>query len=522
MSRSYDSPPPFPRQNQINTEALKNLLGMSFGAAFIIFGSIFLFLFIWFGCRIEPRADQIAILIKKTGDNLPSGEIIAQSPAQKGVQLAVFSEGRYFKNPYSWGWKIAKIQDIPAGQLGVITRLYGKDLPPGQIMATGKIDDKSTNVTKGILEDVLQPGKHRINPFAYSVKIVNAISIPPGHVGVVRSMVGQDVFTADLAAEKLNSFLVGKDMKGVIPEVLDPGTYYLNPYMIDVLPVNLQSQRFEMSGEDSIVFLTADGFTVTVEGTLEFAVTRNKAAEITHRVGDMDDIIKKIVMPRARGFSRIEGSKHPAIDFIVGQTRQKFQNELELHLRDKCTEWGVEMRSVLVRRIIVPDQIASINRDREVAVQEAKKYDQQMLQAKSKAELTKQEMLAVQNKEKVEADTLRIRAKIGVEQEQAVQIIAAEKDLQVAKINLTAAKAQAEAVIFRAEGDRDAVKAQNEAEAAVITSQVRAFESGMNLARYTFYQKVAPMVNSVLTSDTKEGLGTIFSSYLPNTKEVSK
>ncbi len=292
MSRNFDSPPPFPRNNQINTEGLKNLLGMSFGVALIFFGTIFLFLFIWFGCRIEPRADHIAILIKKTGTNLQSGDIIAQNPKQKGVQLKILSEGREFRNPFFWGWKIAKIQDIPAGQFGVVTRLYGKDLPTGQIIATGKLDDMTDNVTKGILEDVLQPGKHRINPFAYSVKIVDAISIAPGHVGVVRSMVGKDVFTDNIASNELNSFLVGNGMKGVVKEVLDPGTYYLNPYMIDVLPVNLQSQRFEMSGDDSIIFLTADGFTVTVEGTLEFAITRDKAAELTHRVGDMDDIIR--------------------------------------------------------------------------------------------------------------------------------------------------------------------------------------------------------------------------------------
>ncbi len=108
-------------------------------------------------------------------------------------------------------------------------------------------------------------------------------------------------------------------MKGVMPEMLDPGTYYLNPYMVIVTEVNLQSQRFEMSGEDAISFLTLDGFTVNVEGTIEYALIRDKAALLTHQVGDMDDILKKIVLPRARGFSRIEGSKNPAKNYIVGR-----------------------------------------------------------------------------------------------------------------------------------------------------------------------------------------------------------
>ena len=146
----------------------------------------------------------------------------------------------------------------------------------------------------------------------------------------------------------------------------------------------------------------------------------------------MDDILKKIILPRARGFSRIEGSKHPAINFIVGETRQQFQNDLEAHLREQCEDWGVSIKSVLIRNIMPPDEIASIIRDREVAVQDARKFEQQIEQAKSKAELVKQEMLAQQNKEKVEADTARIRAVIGAEQEQAVQVIAAQRELEVA------------------------------------------------------------------------------------------
>ena len=64
---------------------------------------------------------------------------------------------------------------------------------------------------------------------------------------------------------------------------------------------------------------SVDGFTVNVEGTIEYALMRDKAALLTHQVGDMDDILKKIVLPKARGFSRIEGSKPPAINFIIAR-----------------------------------------------------------------------------------------------------------------------------------------------------------------------------------------------------------
>jgi len=475
---------------------------------------VFVPIFIWFFCRIEPGSDQIAVVIRKTGRSLPSGDILALQPGQKGIQLEVLPEGRYFRNPYTWGWKIRKITDIPAGKLGVVTRLYGKDLPDGRIIAA--------EGTKGILADVLRPGKYRLNPLACSVQLFDAIHIRPGCVGVVTSLIGDDVLNNHVPEDQRDTFLVAKGTKGVLPEVLDPGSYYLNPYMVNVVEVNLQSQRFEMSGADVINFLTQDGFTVTVEGTIEFALQREQAALLTHRVGDMEDIIKKIILPRARGFSRIEGSKHPAVDFIVGENRQKFQNDLEAHLQERSREWGVDIKSVLVRKIIVPDQIASINRDRELAVQEAKKFDQQIVQAQSQANLAKQEMLAQQNKEKVEADTARIRAVIDAQQEQAVQIVAAQKDLEVARVRNAAAVFQAQAILLKAAGDRDAVRATNVAETAVLSNQVQALDGGMNLARYVLYDRVGPRINSILTSDEKQSLGAVFGTYLPAGKEVPR
>jgi regulator of protease activity HflC (stomatin/prohibitin superfamily) len=464
-------------------------------------------LYVWYFCRIEPRAGEIAILIAKTGRDLPAGEILAPGPGYKGIQLEVLPEGRYFRDPYHWGWEITRITDLPPGRLGVLTRLYGHDLAPGRIVAGAD--------TKGILREVLRPGKYRINPYAYAVSLFDAISIRPGSVGVVTSLVGKGVLGDDLPQQARNVFLVGPGMKGVVPGVLDPGTYYLNPYLVNVVEVNLQSQRFEMSGDDAITFFTLDGFTVRVEGTLEFNIERDKAALLTHRVGDMDDVLKKIILPRARGFSRIEGSKHPAINFIIGETRQQFQDNLEAHLRQQAEQWGVNVRSVLIRNILPPDEIASIIRERELAVQNARKFAQQIEQARSQAELVRQEMLAQQNKEKVAADTARIRALIAAQQGQAVQVTAAQRELEVSRLEKDAAGFQAVALLAKAEGDRDVVRLDNQARAAVLAAQEKAFGSGLELARFELYRRLAPRIRSILASDDDQGLGALFRPFLP-------
>lgn len=512
MSDFKPPPLPFPSRKRKPGGSPRISVGAFIG--FAVFAMLALAPMIWwFGFRIEPGEGEIAILIRKTGENLPSGQIIAAHDKQKGVQLEVLPEGRYFRNPYSWDWEIHQITDIPAGKLGVVTRLYGEDLPSGRIIAT--------EGSKGILADVLMPGKHRVNPYAFQVDLFDAITVRAGHVGVITSLTGADVLSATAPVAEANTFLVPQDTKGVVPTVKDPGTYYINPYLLSLVEVNLQGQRFEMSGGDVISFLTIDGFIVTVEGTIEFALRRDQAAYLTHRVGDMDDIIKKLIMPRARGFSRIEGSKHPAIDFIVGQTRQEFQNNLETHLRERSQDWGVDIRSVLVRRILPPDEIAAINRDREIAVQDAAKYDQQIIQAQSRAELVRQEMLAQQNKEKVESETERIRALIAAEQRQAVHVIAAEKDLEVAGVNLEAARFDAEAVLLRADGERDSVRADNQARAKVFTDEAAAMDGGMNLARLKFYEHMGPRIERVLSNDGAEGLGALFRQFLPKTSEVN-
>ncbi len=324
----------------------------------------------WFCWRIEPDSGEIAVLVKKTGKNLPVERILADSPEYKGIQPDVLPEGRFFRNPYTWSWTIIKATDIPAGKFGVLVRKYGKDLPGGQIIAP----DENY---KGIVRDVLGTGKHRINPYAYEVKLFDDIKIAPGHVGVVTLLCGTDILTGSAAAPSADKgFLAAPGFKGVQSEVLKEGTHRLNPFLYAVSIVTIQSQRFEFNGDDAIMFLTLDGFPVTVEGTLEFNLSREKVAQPTHEVGDMDDIMQKLILPSARGFFRIEGSKKCATELIVGESRQAFQDSLETYLKAICQPWGISLNSVLIRDILAPQEIASIIRDRELAAQDSKKFEQ--------------------------------------------------------------------------------------------------------------------------------------------------
>ena len=461
---------------------------------------VVIFIFIWYGCRIEPGNGEIAVLIRKTGKNLPQSMILAPSAEYKGVQLEVLGEGRYFYNPYTWDWKILPVTDIPAGKFGVLVRKFGKDLPEGAIIAPGPD-------YKGIVREVLGTGKHRINPYAYDVQVYDDIRIMPGNIGVVTNLAGNDLFSGSANDLKnANGFLVDNTRKGVLKEVLKEGTHRINPFIRSISIVNIQSQRYEFSGKDAIGFISLDGFPISLEGTVEFNISAESAPRLTHEVGDMDDILKKLILPSVSGFARIEGSKKSATEFIVGESRQVFQNRLEDFLRKTCRVWGISINSVLIRDILPPQEIAEIIRNRELAEQEAKKFKQQIEQAKSASSLEQQRMLALQRKSKVQAETARITADIEAKQKQTQRVIAAKTELEAASIQYQSAEAAAKAKLVLAEAERKVIAARNESEVQVLKRNVEAFGGGEAYVRGLLYDKLGPKIQSILTRGSPGGL----------------
>ena len=495
------------------TDQVPPLAGViAFAAVVLVFATA---LFIWYGCRIEPGNGEIAVLIKKTGKTLPGNEIVATSSEYKGIQLEVLGEGRYFRNPYVWEWQIKPVTDIPAGKFGVLVRKFGKNLPAGEILAA---DADS----KGIVRDVLGTGRHRINPYAYDVKLCDDIVIMPGNIGVVANLCGKDIFSGvanDLNCNK--GFIVSPDRKGVQAFTLKEGTHRINPYIQSVAIVNIQSQRYEFSGKDAIGFITLDGFYVTLEGTVEFNIVPESAPMLTQEVGNMDDIIKKLILPSVSGFARIEGSKKSATEFIVGESRQLFQNKLEEFLRKNCRTWGVSINSVLIRDINPPQEIAGIIRNREIAKQEAKKFSQQIEQAKSATELERQKMLALQSRSKVEAETLKITAEIGARQTKLEKVIAAKTELDAAELQLKTAQAEARAAVALAEAEKAVIAAGNKADVEILKRNISAFGGGEAYLRGKLYEKVAPNIQQIMSNSAGEqlfGLPVLKKSLNPGRK----
>jgi regulator of protease activity HflC (stomatin/prohibitin superfamily) len=220
-----------------------------------------------------------------------------------------------------------------------------------------------------------------------------------------------------------------------------------------------------------------------------------------------------VILPYARSFCRLVGSKYAARDFITGDTKLKFQQEFEAKLKEFCGKQGIEIRQALVRDIEPPQAIKDPINDREIAKEQISQYEQQILVAKTQTELTTQEQMADQNKAIGDANREVVTVLKKAEQLRDVAVTKSNQELAVAKLRLEAAQKEGDALLARGQADAAVVLLNKEAEAKPLAQQVQAFGDGNAYAQYFFYQKVAGSVKSVMTN-TEGPFGDLFKQFM--------
>jgi regulator of protease activity HflC (stomatin/prohibitin superfamily) len=457
-------------------------------------------------CKIEVGTGMQAVLVRKVGFDLEPAMELAPRPRDgryyKGVQTdlpghglnrGVLTEGRYFYNPFYWSWEVMPQVIIPDGKIGIRVALSGDDLPEGQVLAEPG--------QKGILREVLKPGRYPYNPYAETIELHEPVTIPAGFRGVVTLLAGRP-------PKNPNTFLVEQDERGVQAATLEPGTYYQNPYEKRVSLVDCRSKRFNLGQDGEMDFLSADGFPITLDGAVEFRILPDKVADVFVKYnedanGDEIDteIIAKIITPESRALCRIGGSKLTGGQFISGEDREKFQRDLVTRLTENCKKQGIEILAVAITSIQPPEEIAGPVRAREVAKQELAQFQQEKVQQQSEAQLRVQTVLAEQKKKLVEAEQGVVEKTTRAEQEQKVAVTLAEQKLKVATTQLQAARDKASAITAKAEADAEVIRYNNAAEVAGLATRVTAFHGdGAALARNILVSKLAPGFRSVVTN----------------------
>jgi regulator of protease activity HflC (stomatin/prohibitin superfamily) len=470
--------------------------------------------FEWTFCRVEPANNRVVVVIKKTGPDLPQEKVIATG-GEKGIQLEVLKPGaRYFLNPFFYDWEEKPIFEVPQGKVGILVRKFGSD-PSPEAFANGSFVVKESSQEKGIIEEVLQPGAHALNPYAYDLLVAEAHEVPMGFVGIQTRLVGPQPKDPD-------KYVSAPGERGIQPDTLKPGSYYVNPYVTRIDNFDVRTKRLELSKaendklEGAVSFYSADGFEIEVHLTTTWQIDEKRAPEVFARASTESDsskleeeIITKVLHPAIRGIARIEGSKFPTIEYIGGTSRHVFQNKILEELKNVCSPFGVIIHEVLVNDITPPKEISEPIREREIAKEELARNLNQIKQAVAEQALARTSALQAQAQAQVAAETARIQQTTAAQALQDVAVIDQDRLLTVAKTDLVSAKAQAEATLARGQAEADVIVANNAAEAEPIRESVSAFKSGADFAAYSFALRVGAAIHGVF-ADPDGPFGKLF------------
>ena len=449
-------------------------------------------IFNWTFARVEIPPGHYLVRIHRWGKDLPPGdsysesEILAPDETYKGVMADVLPEGRYFLNPFVWSYEVHPIIDVPAGKVLVLTRMYGKPIPADRL-ASG--DFLAQDGERGIVADVLRPGKHRINPYAYTWNLEDAIEVGAGEVGVLTLKVGDDP-TKLKPDPKRGSYVVPEGYRGVQEKPLSNGTYYVNPFVKTIARVDTRSHQAEFT---DVEFPSKDGFHIKPHILVTYRVMENKAPELFVTLSNdtklplldrtpeeiaNNPVLQKAVLPLVRGYARIEGSKMAGRDFVAQAAtaaaadlnpREVLQQKLLAKVVPACAELGVVVESITIGQSDMDadlEALAGQIADREQARLEREKNASLIDQYKQAQELAATTAKKEQNEEKVAATTKLNTATTEAEQKLEVEQKKLEQDLKNAETNLKAAKEQAEAVLAQAEADAEVITKENEAKVA--------------------------------------------------------
>jgi regulator of protease activity HflC (stomatin/prohibitin superfamily) len=200
-----------------------------------------------------------------------------------------------------------------------------------------------------------------------------AVVVPPGQAGI--------------------QILFGK----VNNEALPSGLHFINPFA-QVVEMEVRTKNYTMTnvaeegqkrGDDSIAVISSDGLTVKLDATVFYSLQQARLPEIYRTIGP--DVEERIVRSEIRASLRDAAAALTATELYTSK-RQAFIDQVSKALKAAFEKRGITLEQMLLRNVILPDQITKAINDKIAADQDAQK------------------MAFVLQKEKQEAERKRIEA----------------------------------------------------------------------------------------------------------------
>lgn len=547
---------------------MKNILKIVALLALVIF-FVYGVIWQWGFCRFYVPPNHMAVIISQGGKELPPGQILAEK-GQKGVQREVLGEGRHFRDPVMFEHKIEPVTIIPPGKIGVVTSKIGEELPPGEFLAgpgqkgilrsvlgPGKyrlnphgykidiVDAKSIPIgyagvitslsggqapsgefasdnQKGVRKDILQPGLYYVNPEQYNVDVleigVNQVTLAGklgGQVVTKNRLEGQSAAMEQLQSAVFDEQRAKRDdyisksailsRKQAAPKPATLRAHGLTATDYEMKDKFAQNNTLGLS--EFVEFPSRDGFKISLDMSVEMELLPSDISMIFSRYGDLPALVDKIIMPQITSISRNKGSEYRAKDFIVGEGREKFQNDLTAALAATLGDKLIVVHNALIRHVEVPNQILDPIQQASIAIEQDLTNKERQNTAKKEAQLNTEVSLIDQRRMQVEQETRKLQAEIKADQEKQVAETKAETLRRVAEIQMETAGIQADTVRLLAGANADALKLVEGAKADGFRLKAEAFKDPQ---AFTYWEMAKNLNPNLKVNILHAGEGTLW------------
>ncbi len=210
---------------------------------------------LFLGMVIVPE-NCVGIVTKKfvlfgSNKSLPDGRILA-TKGESGIQAKALPPGLYWM---MWPWQFSVMMKpftvVPEGKIGLVLANDGIALPTGNILGRMVPCDNFQDTVaflqshgqKGRQTHILTSGTYRINPLAFTITMADITIIHENMIGIVTALDGQPIRKGQIAGEHVDGhnnfqdvdkFLDGGGNRGLQPQVILAGSYFINPWAIQI------------------------------------------------------------------------------------------------------------------------------------------------------------------------------------------------------------------------------------------------------------------------------------------------
>jgi len=435
---------------------------------------------------------------------------------QIGVLAKLRGPGRHFYCPVWWERAVVDDQIVLPGQVAIVRSMLGNPLPNGEYLVDGDLG-KTNN--KGILRKAYGPGRYRTNPYAYEFQIVDVVeqqvgrqtkhsgwvNIPTGYVGVVTNL-------ANIPQKN--------QVAGIQSFVLPPGIYPINTkeQQVDIVEIGFRESTVlvdlkknsdgefvvDDTGEPQVAdtrsginFPSNDGFPIQMDFTAIWGIMPTQAPAVIDTFGNVKAVEDKVVLPQTESICRNHGSQYSAVQLLVGDDRQKFQDETSRAFK-AVLEGGIDpdgnavegknltLLYGLVRHIYIPSQVREPIQQKFIADELKLTRDQEQLTAQVEANLREAEKQVGLEAERTHSDTRKKVAESIALGNKTVGETHAETSKLVAAIDKQVADLEAQATVVKGEANAKAEQMQREATAQKFGLAVEAFGTGEAYNQWVF------------------------------------